>query len=277
MDYLEDSGAAHPGGRSGFRSGRGPAPVTAGPNGGSFPYAGGKVMCFLSGPTAEFAAGTSSSGGGDRCYGTGVIGAGGFGGTCAEVGLRYGYIGGEGGVGEPQRERGRARSADAFDPESGLVFDQAGEGGTGVDGAEDDRKNRSGGGGADDGTFAVDPPARPDTAAYLQSVGIRCAESALGVEIFFLLNDAAGGGLVSSRGGGGRSPRLGLSFLRLLSDRSGGNGPLLVDLSAGGDDRREEEPEIGVRDGGSEDWVGGTVPSLIREVKYRCPWGRYVS
>jgi hypothetical protein len=79
--------------------------------------------------------------------------------------------------------------------------------------------------------------------AYYNELGIRCAEAAMGVEVFVVLDEQP-------------QQYVGVPVLRLLSDRSGGGGPLLLD------------PSIELH----SYWE-----SMQREILARCPWTRYVS
>ena len=230
---------------------------------GPFLYAGGKIMVFLSRAPDELgsavvAAGAGAGpGGGD---GWGKDGTGGFGGTCAEVGRRFGPFPGPDGAGgggylhgghddgrwkqqqQQQQQRQDGGSDRDYDPETGQ-----------------DRR-----GTLHDGSRAAVPPlprgSNPELA--LNTVGIRCAEAALGVEVFVLRPAEPDP----------REVRVGLALLRLLSDRSGGCGPLLVRYGK----CATQEPAADPGDGWNSS-VGGTVGALLREILQRCPWGRQVA
>jgi hypothetical protein len=82
---------------------------------------------------------------------------------------------------------------------------------------------------------------------YYQDLGITCAIGAFGVELFALLRTDD---CVDENA----EKYFGIPLLRLLSDRSGGSGPLLISLDA----------QIGPD---SDD-------VLLNEVIARCPWKR---
>ena len=150
-----------------------------------FLYSGGKIMCFLAGPPKEI--GTKFS--------SGQIGSGGFGGSCAEIGKRYGPL--EGPTNNFQN----------------IVY-----GGDDVEvGRSQFQKEKT-------SPFATD--SLPQTAysnvhEYYQDLGIDCSYYAHSVEIFGLVNQTDDENGI----------HLGFNYLRLLNDRSGGNGPIVVSLS----------------------------------------------
>lgn len=220
-------------------------------NSGIFRYAGGKVMCFLSGAPSEV---NSQIAGMDSA---GTIGTGGFGGSCAEIGRRFAtrnvtssdeY--------QADQNEDYQTSENEFDPEAGrtnltngiqlnLNSDLAKN--LAKDDAQRQRKKHT--------TMC-------DTGFYFNGIGIRCAEAALGVEAFVLSNPGSPNQETN--------PGFGISYIRLLSDRSGGCGPLLVDI---GNFNTFSSSEQGRWDNSA----GGTVGGLLREVAARCPWGRPIA
>ena len=77
-----------------------------------------------------------------------------------------------------------------------------------------------------------------DVDDYYQNLGIQCAQFALSIEVF---------GLVDEKEEENTSTYFGFPYLRLLSDRSGGNGPIILSLSHDEHDEksnsRKHEPE----------------------------------
>ena len=212
---------------------------------GTFRYAGGKIMCFLSGTPSEVDSQM-------HCIGT--IGTGGFGGSCAEIGRRFGSEDAATIVYRDDPNDDHQVSGNEFDPEvGGTNFTNGIQ--TNLNG--DLTKNSN-----DDARKRRNKSTRMrDTAFYFNAIGIRCAEAALGVELFVLSN------LGPPFSKQAVIPGFGISHLRLLSDRSGGCGPLLVDIWHCNNFSSSSE-------GGWDSSTGGTVPALLREVSARCPWGR---
>ena len=214
-------------------------------NTGTFRYAGGKVMCFLSGAPSEIDSQIMDS--------AGTIGTGGFGGSCAEIGRRFAT--GSAVRDEYQADQNKDYEAgnDEFDPEAGRLNLT-----NGIQlNLHSDLTKKSTNGDAQRRQRKKSKTMR-DAGFYYNGVGIRCAEAALGVEVFALLSKQ------------GASSGFGIAHLRLLSDRSGGSGPLLVDIGNFNTFSLSEQ-------GGWDNSVGGTVRGLLREVAARSPWGRPVA
>lgn len=220
-------------------------------NTGTFRYAGGKVMCFLSGAPSEIDSQIMDS--------AGTIGTGGFGGSCAEIGRRFptGSVVRD----EYQADQNKDYEAgnDEFDPEAGRSNLT-----NGIQlNLHSDLTKKSTNGDAQRRQRKKSKTMR-DAGFYYNGVGIRCAEAALGVEVFALAN------LETPLSKQGASSGFGIAHLRLLSDRSGGSGPLLVDIGNFNTFSLSEQ-------GGWDNSVGGTVRGLLREVAARSPWGRPVA
>ncbi len=160
-----------------------------------FLYAGGKIMCFLAGPPHEIGTFPNSSG---------RIGTGGFGGGCAEIGKRF-ENNSDDKYGKTYDNKG-----DENDIEAGNVASFHGDG-----------RNFS-----ESKCNVDDVPHTPysNVDTYYQNLGIECAHAAISVEIF---------GLIDQNDNNRDRSYLGLPYLRLLSDRSGGNGPLILPLEYG--------------------------------------------
>lgn len=104
--------------------------------------------------------------------------------------------------------------------------------------------------------------------AYFQELGAQCAESALGVDVFVLVEPHDGDGCPLSVGGSGSFDYddnmeldVGLPFLRELADRSGAPGPLVFPLHQGPRTAIKNNPDI---------------QRLRREMRARVPWGAYI-
>ena len=169
-------------------------------------------MCFLASPPAEI--GPSQPGRKKN----GQIGMGGFGGTCAIVGKRFG--------GNSSIQTQQQNEYD--DPESVIV-----------DAYTKDTKK-------DEHILPCTAYTKVDD--YFQDLGIQCATAAFGVEIFGLIDE------VEEQVKG---VYFGFSLLRLLSDRSGGCGPLLVPLQK--ELKYNKNNDI-----------------LVKELVARSPWNRCV-
>ena len=244
LNYLDDGMAYHPDllDKSGQLSGSSMDDwsVNANPDleqedGSVFRYAGGKVMCFLSGTPTEIPMHSSTNF-------TGTIGTGGFGGSCAEIGRRF-AVEDAGIENEASESAFETQDSDFIDPEAGQA-----ERDVELNGDPDAHQRRD---------FGRSGLRNADL--YFNGLGVRCAEAALGVELFVLGNFES----ESER------PYIGLPILRLLSDRSGACGPLLVGIGAYDEYASEVDSSNCV-----ESSSGGTVGALLREVPARCPWGR---
>jgi len=249
LDYLEDGMAYHPdlldksGQVSGSTGSTDDWSICVDPDleqegGSAFRYAGGKVMCFLSGAPTEIPTHSSTNF-------TGTIGTGGFGGCCAEIGRRF-AVESAGSENEASESAFETQDTDFIDPETGLA-----ERDVELNGDPDTHQRRD---------FGRSGLRNADL--YFNGLGVRCAEAALGVELFVLGNFES------------ESERsyIGLPILRLLSDRSGASGPLLVGVGAYAECSSEVDSSNCV-----ESSIGGTVGALLREVSARCPWGRPIA
>jgi hypothetical protein len=227
LEFMEDV-AYHPGDMSRVDIETNPAEASN-----KFMYAGGKIMCFLSKAPDEIGDITL----GDR---NGRIGNGGFGGSCAEVGKRFR----EAGDNRTSTDGGdHAHNPD--DIESGAVNKPA------MDAKESSR-----------GTSAHEPTASSDDELpqtkylgideYYHDLGMACAISAFGVELFALLHEDKDDD--SSKTG---ESFIGMPFLRLLSDRSGGCGPLISKLPKHGEQNININNDV-----------------LMNEILARSPWHR---
>ena len=186
-----------------------------------FIYAGGKIMCFLSKAPEEI--------GNEPIFGkNGRPGRGGFGGACAEVGRRFGSVTND------TDQVSDCPENDIDDVEAGGI--KSGQ----VNGSSTSMQNGS-------RSFELPPTKFLNVDEYYQDLGITCAIGAFGVELFALLRTDD---CVDENA----EKYFGIPLLRLLSDRSGGSGPLLISLDA----------QIGPD---SDD-------VLLNEVIARCPWKR---
>jgi len=186
-----------------------------------FIYAGGKIMCFLSKAPEEI--------GNEPVFGkNGRPGRGGFGGACAEVGRRFGSVTND------TDEVSDYPENDIDDVEAGGI--KSGQ----VNGSSISMQNGS-------KSFELPPTKFMHVDEYYQDLGITCAISAFGVEVFALSRTDD---CVDENA----EKYFGMPLLRLLSDRSGGCGPLLITLDA---------------------QIGPDCDDLLsNEVIARCPWKR---
>ena len=217
-----------------------------------FRYAGGKIMCFLSGPTLEVGSQMDNS--------SGSFGTGGFGGSCAVIGRRFARADAAVPYQTDSNDKQQAGDDD-FDPEAGRTNVT-----NGIQlNLNSDLAKKSTGDAAPKPEHSS--ATLRDAGIYFNGVGIRCAEAALGVEVFALSNHEPSWSKQRA------SSAFGLSHLRLLSDRSGGCGPLLVDIG----NYNDFSSSISCERDGWDNSAGGTVGVLLREVSARCPWGRPVA
>lgn len=165
-----------------------------------FLYAGGKIMCFLAGPPNEIGSVVSH-----RPFGR--IGTGGFGGSCAEIGRRFSA--------NKDVDKKNSTSTISSNPEE---FEDDIEAGNMNSKKSNGRSKRKSDKNKNPSDMEIPHMAFLNVDQYYQSLGIQCAHQALSVEVF---------GIVSEEEG----IYLGFPYLRLLSDRSGGSGPLLISLS----------------------------------------------
>ncbi len=135
---------------------------------------------------------------GTTSFRLGKVGTGGFGGTCAEVGKRFSD--------SPPQTGFKDDTSDATIDDIELG------------GSSKIHKAKSSICNADD-SFPQTAFSRVDD--YYQNLGADCSYSAHSVEVFGLVEESKNG----------EGTHLGFPYLRLLSDRSGGNGPILVSLS----------------------------------------------
>lgn len=212
-----------------------------------FLYAGGKIMCFLSKAPDEI---------GDVVIKgrNGTLGTGGFGGSCAELGKRFANNGDNNEVGLVSNPKGLDETDPLLDIESGSLEKKStnGKGNSGIGDKATANGNAT-------KSFTTPTTLSEDDLAllqtkylgvgdYYQDLGKACAMSAFGVEIFALTdsyNDSEKKG----------ESFIGIPFLRLLSDRSGGCGPLISSL-----------PQNGERD--------SEIYTLMNELIARSPWYR---
>ena len=187
-----------------------------------FMYAGGKIMCFLSKAPYEI--------GNKTIFGkNGRIGRGGVGGACAELGRRFGTI-----VNDLDEVSYDQNDEGLHDVEAGGInLPQKNE-------RKAPSENRN-------NDFELPPTKCINVDEYYQDLGITCAISAFGVEVFALFRNH------DCKVENGEH-YFGIPLLRLLSDRSGGCGPLLVAL----DTHIASDPS----------------DILLNEVISRCPWKR---
>lgn len=159
-------------------------------------YAGGKIMCFLAGPPHEIGSFPNSSG---------RIGTGGFGGTCSEIGKRF-----------------DSSTWKDSDDTYGKIYDNKGDEND-IEAGNDAAFHGDGRSASESKSNVDDTPHTPysNLDTYYQNLGIECAHAAISVEIF---------GLIDQDDNNRDRSYLGLPYLRLLSDRSGGNGPLILPL-----------------------------------------------
>jgi len=229
LEFMEDVGCHHPGEDFMGDGGNNKMEEEDGSQRDFVPYAGGKIMCFLAGPPAEIGGGSPPPSSTRIMMGentNGRMGTGGFGGTCAEMGRRFG-----GGGDRRSMPRREDIVDDPEDPES---------------------RNR-----AVNSTLPIKDYTLPDTAYekvddYFQELGIECAHAALGVEIFALLQEEGDDESVQEE------VYFGFPLLRLLSDRSGGCGPLLVPIML--------EKGVWNRDNSQD--------IFVKELVARSPWHR---
>ena len=218
LEFIEDT-AYHPGEMQDMNE-NDDSPEAIKPHD-KFMYAGGKIMCFLSKAPDEI--------GHKEVIGqNGRIGRGGSGGACAEVGRRFGASLSD------ANEQFHDHDEDPNDVEAaGIQLPRKNE--TNIP-SENRRQN-----------FELPPTKYLKVDEYYQDLGITCAISAFGVEIFALCRND------DSKVDKGEI-YFGIPLLRLLSDRSGGCGPLLVTFDA----HIDSDPN----------------DILLNEVISRCPWKR---
>uniref|UniRef100_A0A7S3V825 Uncharacterized protein n=1 Tax=Chaetoceros debilis TaxID=122233 RepID=A0A7S3V825_9STRA len=186
-----------------------------------FIYAGGKIMCFLSGPPDEIGVPTirKSLKAESQAEQNGRIGAGGYGGSCAELGKRFESMkyGGSGGGGSYLSGNDEPADGDG-DVEFGKGLP---------------RKDISGKGSAEKPSHQDGKIAKTkylNVTALYEDIGKYSARGAFSTEIFALLPK-----LENDESDTEHLPEqyVGIPFLRLLSDRSGGAGPLVLTYPLG--------------------------------------------
>ncbi len=195
-----------------------------------FIYAGGKIMLFLSDAPDEV--GKVSM---DDQYAGGRIGMGGHGGTCAEIGKRFETV--------AQNSRSHFSNDTQEDIEYG---GQSGD----ISGEDVAKETNTSGN-------SIQAEQIPQTkykyiAEYYQEIGKRSALASFAVEVFCLQYEDEEDNIKKTNKG-----FIGVPLLRLLSDRSGGSGPIIVAYST-----REERTEE------------NRVDILMREMDARSPWKR---
>jgi hypothetical protein len=192
-------------------------------------YTGGKIYCFLSGPPLEIGMTTSSetttplTDSKMEHHFSGTIGRGGFGGACAPIGKRFDF-----------------QSLNSQRAEEDRVLYALDD----VEAIPTDSRRRD----LDDPNLDRPIPvsSHPFNAGnYFQSLGIDCAQAALGVEIFTLISLYDEEDRLDNY--------IGIPVLMLLSQYSGGNGPILIPI------RRSPESDLEI---------------LSNELLARSPWYR---
>ena len=161
-----------------------------------FLYSGGKLVCFLAGPPKEI---------GTTRFDIGRVGSGGFGGYCSELGNRFLES-------SDQYSRADLNESTVDDIESGSQSKHGDRSST-----EDNNLEEK-----------IPQTAYSNVDEYYQNLGLDCAYYAHSVELFGLVDE--------SLNGGGEGTHFGFPYLRLLSDRSGGCGPIVISLSQGTQD-----------------------------------------
>lgn len=194
-----------------------------------FIYAGGKIFCFLSQAPHEV--------GNSKLSDTnGRAGLGGFGGGCAEIGKRFSVNVQEKMVMEDQGQISQ-------DIEMGGAETRA-KSTLGV--SRKSKRNE---------TMGLPPETRYlQVDEYYQDIGIASAMSAFAIEIFALLQFEEDGDLLEAN-----EPYIGIPFLRLLSDRSGGCGPILSILPKLSENQKDKDHPNDL---------------MLHEVIARSPWKR---
>ena len=194
------------------------------------PYAGGEIMCFLVEPPVEI--GTLSI---HANYGRkGRTGTGGFGGTCAEMGKRFDIDEEHNPAPTPHEEQ---REDDVNDPELRRAGNTAHINNHHILQKQD---------------YNLPSTAYEKVDAYFHKLGIDCADAALGVDIFAMLKEpeqllhklhfqelginCADAAILKQSKGPVQEVYFGFPLMRLLSDRSGRCGPLLVPIVEEGHD-----------------------------------------
>jgi hypothetical protein len=201
-------------------------------------YAGGRILCLLSGPPVEIgrlprhevmmkmAEGDEPK----TSHGTG-----GFGGNCAEFGKRYSYNQRESMM---PPEDGAHDADDEDDPELGKSGRRVHE-----DGSPANRHPTNNDDMTPENLHAHYPSTSMEhVEVYFHELGVACAEAAMGVDLLVLTMD---------EDETSQSEDIGLPLLRGLADRSGAPGPLLLSF---------DSPE--------------TIGLFQREILSRTPWYR---
>lgn len=179
-----------------------------------FLYCGGKILCFLAGPPKEI--GFIS----DNFANCGQIGGGGFGGSCAEIGKRFHFDIDQCDKNEEEHTKDKDDNAD--DDHDDIDIER-GQHNIHMPKSYTSRKNERG---SNDGgsTRKIPCTAMAHVDDYYQSLGIQCAQFATSVEIFGFIDE--------DKYSSCTMPYLGMPYTRLLSDRSGGNGPLIFPMTS---------------------------------------------
>jgi len=190
-----------------------------------FLYAGGKILCFLAGPPHEIGFLQPSQP-------QGRTGMGGFGGTCAEIGKRFGNTNHNVTMSHESNEKHLDNDDDI---EAGGVHNNNTpkmnrNGKTGTANIEEgsgssSKTNKNHKTRMNDEMNFQATTAFKNVDEYYQHLGIQCAYDAFSIEIFGLIDES------SSSRDDISGLFIGIPYLRLLSDRSGGSGPLLITLS----------------------------------------------
>ncbi len=199
MEFMEDVGY-HPGDTIRAATGNDQTEVSD-----KFLYAGGKIMCFLSRAPDEIGDIILS----DR---NGRVGNGGFGGSCAEIGKRF------------KRMDSNSSVADYIDVEDPDDI-ESGDTEKLIDVKESSHKG-SKHASKEESTYDLPQIKYLGLEEYYHELGMACAINAFGVEVFALVSEDFDD---DSKPG---ESFLGMPYLRVLSDRSGGCGPLISKLPA---------------------------------------------
>ena len=130
----------------------------------------------------------------------GRVGSGGFGGYCSELGKRFLES-------SDQYSRARSDLNEAAVDDIEMCSPSSQRDGPQIYNADDE----------------IPPTAYSNLDEYYQNLGLDCAYYAHSVELFGLVDESLNG----------EGTHLGFPYLRLLSDRSGGSGPIVISLSQG--------------------------------------------
>jgi len=195
-----------------------------------FMYAGGKIMCFLAGPPIELQPESAVS---LKRY-RGKVGMGGFGGCCTQIGKRFSsetadeeeILGGY---------KAYYRNGNETRVDQSMIGDN-------INGDILTLNQKS----------ELNNPLEYNTALdiYFDNLSTRCGRAALALEIFAIVDDGTFAGL---------------PFMRFLTEKTGGLGPLVISLSQHKCDSLNKT---------NYNTLAASI--LCKEVFTRSPWVRYV-